>query len=129
VRAHERDVDYSDWGKNLQLLISSPSSDGDRYLVNLVFFGFDSALSEDFSCAVDRRLVKHKDAFFQTLKNAEETFDQQNPCQNYNARRADNIGFLYCRSKEDFSRFVAWWIAETEHADSNLEIDCSEMFE
>lgn len=130
VRNRERGIDYSEWGRNLQLLISSNSSEGDRYLINLAFFGFNSALSEDFSCAVDRRLVKHGATFIQTLKKAQETFDKKNPCQTYNANRADNTGFLYCRSKENFSRLVTWWIAEIEHPDSsNSEVDCSEMFE
>lgn len=129
IRNHEEHIQHSEWRKNLQFLISTSSLEGDRHLANLAFFGLDSALSEDFSCAVDRRLAKHKDTFIKVLKKSQEQFDQQNPCQIYNDHRADRAGFLHCRSKEDFSRFVTWWIAETERLDSSLEVDCSEMFE
>lgn len=121
--------DSSVWTKGLETLINSPSEEGDKYLTNLSFFGLDAHPSEEFSCAIDRRLFKHGETFVKHLESAPERFDKENPCQTFNAKQGKSYKVLHCESKESFNRSMMWWVSEYENPNPNPEVDCSEYFE
>lgn len=123
------DDDSSIWTKGLETLINSPSEEGDKYLTYLSFFGLDAHPSEEFSCAIDRRLFRHGETFVKHLESAPGRFDKENPCQIFNAKQGKSHKVLHCESKENFNRSMDWWVHEYKNPNPSPEVDCSEYFE
>lgn len=116
------------WDENIKALMESSSPDGDKYLVNLGFVGFDAHASESYSCAVDIRMGNHREALKKQLKLSLTNFDQQNPCEQFNKTKAKGHKILVCKSKEDFTRFANSWLTKPEQPDAEAEVDCTEFF-
>lgn len=128
VRYRTEKVSFYAWTENIKILIKSPSQNGDKYLAYLAFFSLDAHLSEEFACAVDRRL-QNSETFIGYLKSYKDRFDQENPCEKFNNRQKNASKILVCRSRQDLDRFVAGWIAELESPNEHPEVDCSEFFQ